>query len=44
MKNIEMLKKAHAQGQPVPKCRTEERTFNVVKSETVSHVTECSTF
>ncbi|XP_030284993.1 coiled-coil and C2 domain-containing protein 1A [Sparus aurata] len=31
MKNIEILKNAHAKGQPVPKCRTEERTFNTVK-------------
>ncbi|XP_076001667.1 coiled-coil and C2 domain-containing protein 1A isoform X2 [Genypterus blacodes] len=31
MKNIEILKNAHAKGQPVPKCRTEERTFNSVK-------------
>ncbi|KAF3844045.1 hypothetical protein F7725_016093 [Dissostichus mawsoni] len=31
MKNIEMLKNAHAKGQPVPKCRTEERTLNTVK-------------
>lgn len=31
MKNIETLKNAHAKGQPVPKCRTEERTFNTVK-------------
>ncbi|KAM3623583.1 uncharacterized protein V6R79_012954 [Siganus canaliculatus] len=32
MKNIEILKNAHAKGQPVPKCRTEERTFNTVKT------------
>uniref|UniRef100_A0A8C9YRQ0 Coiled-coil and C2 domain-containing protein 1B n=1 Tax=Sander lucioperca TaxID=283035 RepID=A0A8C9YRQ0_SANLU len=32
MKNIEILKNAHAKGQPVPKCRTEERTFNTIKS------------
>lgn len=32
MKNIEILKNAHAKGHPVPKCRTEERTFNTVKS------------
>ncbi|XP_070712666.1 coiled-coil and C2 domain-containing protein 1A [Pempheris klunzingeri] len=32
MKNIEILKSAHAKGQPVPKCRTEERTFNTVKT------------
>ncbi|XP_044047283.1 coiled-coil and C2 domain-containing protein 1A isoform X2 [Siniperca chuatsi] len=31
MKNIEILKDAHAKGQPVPKCRTEERTFNTIK-------------
>ncbi|KAK5926882.1 hypothetical protein CgunFtcFv8_022417 [Champsocephalus gunnari] len=31
MKNIEILKNAHAKGQPVPKCRTEERTLNTVK-------------
>ncbi|XP_070772723.1 coiled-coil and C2 domain-containing protein 1A [Enoplosus armatus] len=31
MKNIEILKSAHAKGQPVPKCRTEERTFNTIK-------------
>ncbi|XP_034543985.1 coiled-coil and C2 domain-containing protein 1A [Notolabrus celidotus] len=31
MKSIEILKNAHAKGQPVPKCRTEERTFNTVK-------------
>ncbi|KAM4604210.1 coiled-coil and C2 domain-containing protein 1A isoform 1-T2 [Polymixia lowei] len=31
MKNIEILKKAHAKGHPVPKCHTEERTFNTVK-------------
>ncbi|XP_034751401.1 coiled-coil and C2 domain-containing protein 1A isoform X1 [Etheostoma cragini] len=32
MKNIEILKNAHAKGQPVPKCHTEERTFNIIKS------------
>ncbi|KAF3687338.1 Coiled-coil and C2 domain-containing protein 1A [Channa argus] len=32
MENIELLKKAHAKGQPVPKCRTEERTLNSVKT------------
>lgn len=32
MKNIEILKNAYAKGQPVPKCRTEERTFNTVKT------------
>ncbi|XP_045067661.1 coiled-coil and C2 domain-containing protein 1A isoform X1 [Coregonus clupeaformis] len=31
MQNIEVLKKAHAKGQPVPKYHTEERTFNTVK-------------
>ncbi|XP_056264480.1 coiled-coil and C2 domain-containing protein 1A-like isoform X3 [Pseudoliparis swirei] len=31
LKNIDILKKAHAKGQPVPKCRTEERTLNTVK-------------
>ncbi|RVE75774.1 hypothetical protein OJAV_G00002280 [Oryzias javanicus] len=31
MKSIEILKKAHATGQPVPGCRTEERTLNLVK-------------
>uniref|UniRef100_A0A667Z9V0 Coiled-coil and C2 domain-containing protein 1B n=1 Tax=Myripristis murdjan TaxID=586833 RepID=A0A667Z9V0_9TELE len=31
MKNIEILKKAHAKGQPAPKYHTEERTFNTVK-------------
>ncbi|XP_059205067.1 coiled-coil and C2 domain-containing protein 1A [Centropristis striata] len=31
MKSIEILKNAHAKGQPVPKCHTEERTFNTVK-------------
>ncbi|KAE8300867.1 Coiled-coil and C2 domain-containing protein 1A [Larimichthys crocea] len=31
MKNIEILKNAYAKGQPVPKCHTEERTFNTVK-------------
>ncbi|XP_071771422.2 coiled-coil and C2 domain-containing protein 1A [Centroberyx gerrardi] len=32
MKNIEVLKKSHAKGHPVPKCHTEERTFNTVKT------------
>uniref|UniRef100_A0A7N6B510 Coiled-coil and C2 domain-containing protein 1B n=1 Tax=Anabas testudineus TaxID=64144 RepID=A0A7N6B510_ANATE len=32
MQNIEILKNAHAKGQPVPKCHTEERTFNSIKS------------
>ncbi|XP_029008709.1 coiled-coil and C2 domain-containing protein 1A [Betta splendens] len=32
MQNIEILKKAHAKGQPVPKCRTEERTIHSVKT------------
>ncbi|XP_040003317.1 coiled-coil and C2 domain-containing protein 1A [Xiphias gladius] len=31
VKNIEILKNAHAKGHPVPRCRTEERTFNSVK-------------
>uniref|UniRef100_A0AAZ3NXQ8 C2 domain-containing protein n=1 Tax=Oncorhynchus tshawytscha TaxID=74940 RepID=A0AAZ3NXQ8_ONCTS len=31
MQNIEVLKMAHAKGQPVPKYHTEERTFNTVK-------------
>ncbi|XP_038816560.1 coiled-coil and C2 domain-containing protein 1A [Salvelinus namaycush] len=31
MQNIEVLKTAHAKGQPVPKYHTEERTFNTVK-------------
>ncbi|KAM3864580.1 coiled-coil and C2 domain-containing protein 1A [Diretmus argenteus] len=31
MTNIEILKKAHAKGHPVPKCHTEERTLNTVK-------------
>nr|XP_061791777.1 coiled-coil and C2 domain-containing protein 1A [Nerophis lumbriciformis] len=31
-KNIELLKNAHAKGQPVPKCHTEEKTFTVVKN------------
>ncbi|MEQ2203325.1 hypothetical protein XENOCAPTIV_028626, partial [Xenoophorus captivus] len=31
MKNIEMLKNAHAKGLPVPKCHTQERTFNSPK-------------
>ncbi|XP_047434539.1 coiled-coil and C2 domain-containing protein 1A [Mugil cephalus] len=31
VKSIEILKNAHAKGHPVPKCRTEERTFNSVK-------------
>lgn len=31
MKSIEILKNSHSKGQPVPKCRTEERTFNTVK-------------
>uniref|UniRef100_A0A8C2ZM98 Coiled-coil and C2 domain-containing protein 1B n=1 Tax=Cyclopterus lumpus TaxID=8103 RepID=A0A8C2ZM98_CYCLU len=34
LKNIDILKKAHAKGQPVPKCRTEERTLNTVKIHT----------
>uniref|UniRef100_A0A1A8G1R9 Coiled-coil and C2 domain-containing protein 1B n=1 Tax=Nothobranchius korthausae TaxID=1143690 RepID=A0A1A8G1R9_9TELE len=31
MKYIEILKDAHAKGRPVPKCHTEERTFNSLK-------------
>ncbi|KAJ8001514.1 hypothetical protein DPEC_G00170270 [Dallia pectoralis] len=31
MQNIDVLKMAHAKGQPVPKYHTEERTFNTVK-------------
>uniref|UniRef100_A0AAQ5YCG9 Coiled-coil and C2 domain-containing protein 1B n=1 Tax=Amphiprion ocellaris TaxID=80972 RepID=A0AAQ5YCG9_AMPOC len=31
-KSIEILKNAHAKGHPVPKCRTEERTFSSIKS------------
>uniref|UniRef100_A0A3B4XIV8 Coiled-coil and C2 domain-containing protein 1B n=1 Tax=Seriola lalandi dorsalis TaxID=1841481 RepID=A0A3B4XIV8_SERLL len=31
MKNIEILKNAHAKGHPVPKCHTEERTLNTIK-------------
>ncbi|XP_072240424.1 coiled-coil and C2 domain-containing protein 1A [Leuresthes tenuis] len=31
MKSIDILKNAHAKGHPVPKCHTEERTFNSVK-------------
>ncbi|XP_029362953.1 coiled-coil and C2 domain-containing protein 1A isoform X2 [Echeneis naucrates] len=31
VKSIEILKNAHAKGHPVPKCRTEERTFNTIK-------------
>ncbi|XP_071246036.1 coiled-coil and C2 domain-containing protein 1A isoform X2 [Salvelinus alpinus] len=34
MQNIEVLKMAHAKGQPVPKYHTEERTFNTVKMYT----------
>ncbi|XP_054461204.1 coiled-coil and C2 domain-containing protein 1A [Anoplopoma fimbria] len=34
MKSINILKNAHAKGQPVPKCRTEERTLNTVKIHT----------
>ncbi|KAM4594546.1 coiled-coil and C2 domain-containing protein 1A [Fundulus diaphanus] len=32
MKYIEMLKSAHAKGHPVPKCHTQERTFNSPKT------------
>uniref|UniRef100_A0A3P9A7L9 Coiled-coil and C2 domain-containing protein 1B n=1 Tax=Esox lucius TaxID=8010 RepID=A0A3P9A7L9_ESOLU len=31
MQNIDVLKTAHAKGQPVPKYHTEERTYNTVK-------------
>ncbi|KAJ0050464.1 hypothetical protein NL108_003698, partial [Boleophthalmus pectinirostris] len=31
MKSIEILKNGYSKGHPVPKCRTEERTFNTVK-------------
>ncbi|XP_069576633.1 coiled-coil and C2 domain-containing protein 1A [Brachyistius frenatus] len=31
MKSIEILRNAYSNGQPVPKCRTEERTLNSVK-------------
>uniref|UniRef100_A0A3B5M4U8 Coiled-coil and C2 domain-containing protein 1B n=1 Tax=Xiphophorus couchianus TaxID=32473 RepID=A0A3B5M4U8_9TELE len=31
MKYIELLKNAHAKGHPVPKCLTQERTFNSAK-------------
>ncbi|XP_066516809.1 coiled-coil and C2 domain-containing protein 1A isoform X2 [Hoplias malabaricus] len=31
MNNIDLLKKAHAKGLPVPRYHTEERTFNTVK-------------
>lgn len=31
MKSIEILKSAYSKGHPVPKCRTEERTFNTIK-------------
>uniref|UniRef100_A0A8C9YPH4 Coiled-coil and C2 domain-containing protein 1B n=1 Tax=Sander lucioperca TaxID=283035 RepID=A0A8C9YPH4_SANLU len=36
MKNIEILKNAHAKGQPVPKCRTEERTFNTINNSNLT--------
>lgn len=32
-KNIEILKNAHSKGLQVPKCRTEERTLNTLKSD-----------
>ncbi|KAG7223791.1 hypothetical protein INR49_026474 [Caranx melampygus] len=32
VKSIEILKNAHAKGHPVPKCHTEERTLNTIKS------------
>lgn len=31
MKSIEILKSAYTKGHPVPKCRSEERTFNTIK-------------
>lgn len=31
MKSVEILRNSYAKGHPVPKCRTEERTFNTVK-------------
>lgn len=31
MKSIEILKSSYTKGHPVPKCRTEERTFNTIK-------------
>lgn len=31
MKSIEILRNAYSKGHPVPKCRTEERTFNTIK-------------
>lgn len=31
MKSIEILRNAYTKGHPVPKCRTEERTFNTIK-------------
>uniref|UniRef100_A0A3B4T9R8 Coiled-coil and C2 domain-containing protein 1B n=1 Tax=Seriola dumerili TaxID=41447 RepID=A0A3B4T9R8_SERDU len=34
MKNIEILKNAHAKGHPVPKCHTEERTLNTILTST----------
>uniref|UniRef100_A0AAY5K1B2 C2 domain-containing protein n=1 Tax=Esox lucius TaxID=8010 RepID=A0AAY5K1B2_ESOLU len=36
MQNIDVLKTAHAKGQPVPKYHTEERTYNTVKYLTTS--------
>lgn len=42
VKNIQILKDAHAKGRSVPKCRTEERTFNTVKS--VSSLTHDAQF
>lgn len=36
VKSIDILKNAHAKGHPVPKCRTEERTLNTIKSATDS--------
>lgn len=31
MKSVEILRNAYAKGHPVPKCHTEERTFNTIK-------------
>uniref|UniRef100_A0A3P9K6T5 Coiled-coil and C2 domain-containing protein 1B n=1 Tax=Oryzias latipes TaxID=8090 RepID=A0A3P9K6T5_ORYLA len=36
MKSIEILKKAHAAGQPVPKCRSEERTLNSLRNSNLT--------
>jgi len=32
MQNVDVLKRAHAKGQPAPKGRQEKRTINIVKS------------